>query len=59
MMKAFGGDVAPPAIVIEVMSPDQVVPFKDDGPEAAKALPAAAKNRTNRPTANIFPVIVI
>jgi hypothetical protein len=59
MLKAFGSDVTTPAVVIEVMSPDHVVPFEGDGPEAAKALPAAAKNRTNSPTANIFPVFVI
>jgi len=59
MLKAFGGDVTTPAAVIEVMSPDQVAPFKDGGPEAAKAYPAAAKNRTNSPTTNIFPVFVI
>jgi len=59
MMKVFGGDVTTPALVIEVMSPDQVVPFEGDGPEAAKTLPAAAKNRTNSPTTNIFPVFVI
>jgi len=52
MLKAFGGIVSTPGVVIEVMFPDQVEPFKDDGPEAATALPVAAKNRTKIPTAN-------
>jgi len=47
MMKAFGGDVTTPGVVIEVLSSDQVEPFRDDGPEAAAALPAAAKNKTS------------
>ncbi len=59
MLRAFGDVVTTPGAVIEVLSPDPVEPFKDYGSEAAAALPAAAKNRTNSPTANIFPVFVI
>jgi hypothetical protein len=59
MLKAFGGIVTTPGVVIEVLSSDQVEPFRDDAPEAAAALPAAAKNRTNSPTASIFAVFII
>lgn len=59
MPKVFGDIVTTPAVTIEMMSPDQVAPFEGDGPEAATALPAAAKNRNNSPTTNIFPVFVI
>jgi hypothetical protein len=59
MLKVSGAIVTTPAAAIEVMSPDQVAPFKDDGPEVANALPAAAKNRNNSHTMNIFPVFII
>ena len=49
MPKVFGDIVTTPAVTIEMMSPDQVAPFEGDGPEAATALPAAAKNRNRQP----------
>jgi hypothetical protein len=58
MLKTFGGDFTTPAVVTEIISPAHVVPFKGVGP-AAKAMPAAEKNRTKSPTTNMFLVFVI
>jgi hypothetical protein len=47
-----------PVVVIEATSPVHVVPIKD-GDAAAKALPAAVKNRINSPAMKTSPVLVI